>query len=196
MGLALALAACMTMPTNQLSTRRSTSDIGTKGANAPATIDAPTIPADVQLPLKNAVDAHAALCESGPDHPNFPDDADQITKSFCQDVKPNGVMPKPGSLNDLLKQLNLDFKDPNGGNGVGGNPGFAFLGHSSALTARRISSITPTVFIFTPPPADGSKPTTQYSILGFDPGEQFVEVASYDPTGDTMNFYVVFFEQA
>ena len=51
-------------------------------------------------------------------------DADLLTKEFCQDLVPGGVMPQPTGLNDLLKLLNLDFKDPNGGNGVGGNPAF------------------------------------------------------------------------
>src|SRR5262249_18075364 len=35
-----------------------------------------------------------------------------------------------------------------------------------------------------------------YTVLAFDPGEQFVEVASHDPTKDEVNFYVVFFDQA
>ena len=85
-----------------------------------------------------------------------PDDADTITKQFCQDAKPGGVMPTPKSFADLQKLLGLDFKDPNGGNGVGGNPAFALLAHSSALTARKVSTITPTAFIFTPPPTEGS----------------------------------------
>jgi hypothetical protein len=91
--------------------------------------------------------------------------------------------------------LGLEFKDPNGGNGVGGNPAFAILGHSSALTARKVSTVMPTAFVFTPPPADGSAPKGQYIALAYDPGEQFVEVASYDPTAANMNFYVVFFDQ-
>ena len=62
------------------------------------------------------------------------------------------------SLAELLVQLGLDFKDPNGGNGVGGNPAFALLGHSSALTARKVTTLTPTAFVFTPPPDDGSTP--------------------------------------
>jgi hypothetical protein len=168
---------------------------GDAGAGVPAKIDPPIIPSNVQVTLKNAADAHSELCSNDGQHPNFPNDADLITASFCQDLVPGGVMPTPHSLDDLLKQLHLDFKDPNGGNGVGGNPGFAILGHSSALTARKVSTLTPTAFVFTPPPADGSAPSGQYVILGFDPGEEFVEVASYDPTAKIMNFYVVFFEK-
>jgi hypothetical protein len=162
--------------------------------NAPASVLAPRLPRDGFETLNAPADAHEELCSADEEHPNFPDDVDTITRTFCQDKKPGGVMPTPKGLGDLLVQLGLDFKNPNGGNGVGGNPAFAILGHSSALTARKVSTIMPTAFIFTPPPADGSKPTN-YTILAFDPGEQFVEVASHDPTGDSVNFYLVMFEQ-
>lgn len=162
----------------------------------PLTIDRPAIPTDVEVTLQAAGEAHGELCAPDDAHPHFPDDADMITRSFCQDLKPGGVMPTPRSLDDLLQQLGLAFVDKNGGNGVGGNPAFAFLAHSSALTARKITTLTPTVFVFTPPPADGSAPTGQFSLLGFDPGEQFVEVAANDPTAGVVNFYVVFFDQA
>lgn len=161
----------------------------------PATVDPPTIPPDTFETLKDATAAHAELCANDGMHPHFPDDADVITKTFCQDVKPGGVMPRPQSLADLLRQLGLDFKNPNGENGAGGNPAFALLGHSSALTARKVSAITPAAFVFTPPPADGSKPPG-FVFLAFDPGEQFVEVASHDPVLDSVNFYLVLFDQA
>jgi hypothetical protein len=106
-------------------------------------------------------------------------------------------MPTPQGLDDLLKQLGVPFADrtANGGNGTGGNPGVAMLSHSSALTARKVTTITPTAFVFTPPPADGSKPSG-YVFVAFDPGEQFVEVASHDPTLDVVNFYIAFFDKA
>jgi hypothetical protein len=104
-------------------------------------------------------------------------------------------MPAPTGLADLLKQLGLDFKDPQGENGTSGNPAFALLGHSSALTARKVSALTPTAFIFTAPPADGSAVQGPYVIVAFDPGEPFVEVASYDATVAEMNFYIVFFDK-
>jgi hypothetical protein len=164
-------------------------------SSRPATVQPAHIPSDVFSTLKNPTEAHAELCTADATHPNFPDDADVLTKTFCQDVKPGGVMPTPHSLADLLVQLGLDFKDPNGENGVGGNPGFALLGHSSALTARKVSSMTPTAFVFTPPPADGSKPPA-FVFLAFDPGETFVEVASNDPTNDAVNLYIVLFDKA
>ena len=191
LALAVPAAACTIQQTNALKMRD-----GAMGASgAPKAITSPVLPRDLLVPLNNPADAHAELCSNDGEHPNFPDDADMITKTFCQDLKPGGVMPTPKGLADLLKQLGLDFKNANGGNGTDGNPAFAILGHSSALTARKISSLMPTAFIFTPPPADGSKPVGQYSAVGFDPGEQFVEVASFDPTKLTMNFYVVLFDQ-
>jgi hypothetical protein len=164
------------------------------GSSAPSEIHAPIVPHDAFATLKGAADAHEELCTADSLHPNFPDDADLLTKVFCQDKKPGGVMPTPKSLADLLTLLGLDFKDPSGGNGVGGNPGFALLAHSSALTARKVTSITPTAFVFTPPPADGSKPS-HYAFVAYDPGETFVEVAVDDATVGTLNFYIVFFDK-
>jgi hypothetical protein len=162
--------------------------------NAPSEVHAPIIPHDAFATLKVPADAHEELCTADNQHPNFPDDADLLTKTFCQDKKPGGVMPTPHSLNDLLKQLGIDFKNPNGENGKGGNPGFALLAHSSALTARKVSSITPTSFIFTPPPADGSRPV-HYAFVAYDPGEEFVEVAVDDATVGVVNFYIVQFDK-
>ena len=159
----------------------------------PSVILAPTIPGDVFKTLKPAPAAHDDLCTNDGMHPNFPDDADLLTKVFCQDKKPGGVMPTPHSLAELLQLLGLDFKDPTGQN-PSVNPGFAILGHSSALTARKVSTITPTVFLFTQPPADGSKPRN-YAFLAYDPGEQFVEVAVDDTTKNTLNFYLVLFDK-
>ena len=163
--------------------------------SAPAAIEDPDIPGDIFQTLNGPADAHAELCENDDNDPDFPNDADRITKQFCQDLVPGGSIPEVHGLADLQKLLGLEFVDPNGGNGVGGNPGFAILGHSSALTARKVSSIAPTAFIFTPPPADGSKPSG-YVFLAYDPGEQFVEVASHSPAADEVNFYLVLFDQA
>jgi len=164
-------------------------------SNAPSTVKAPLIPADAFITLANPTDAHAELCANDGMHPHFPDDADLITRTFCQDLKPGGKMPQPTGLADLQKQLGLDFKDAGGENGRGGNPAFALLGHSSALTARKVSSITPTAFVFTPPPPDGTAPSPGFVFLAYDPGEQFVEVASQDPTSGDVNFYLVMFDK-
>lgn len=156
---------------------------------------APTIPNDTFASLKDAAGAHAELCDHDPTDTTFPDNADRITNRFCQDAKPNGVVPTPHGLDELLAVLGLDFKNPMMGNGTGGNPGFAILGHSSALTARKVTSITPTVFLFTPLAADGTVPR-DYLFLAFDPGESFVEVASFSPADQAVNFYLVMFDKA
>jgi hypothetical protein len=152
------------------------------------------IPDDVFDTLKNPADAHAELCAHDLTDTTFPDNADRITNRFCQDAK-GGVVPAPTGLADLLRILNLDFKSPTGGNGTGGNPAFAILGHSSALTAREVSSIHPTAFIFTPLDASGFVPK-DYMFLAYDPGESFVEVASYSPSDMAVNFYLVLFDKA
>jgi hypothetical protein len=163
--------------------------------DSPATVLAPEIPGNAFETLNSPADAHAELCDPGdPPDPTFPDNADRITNRFCQDAKPGGVIPTPHGLAELMILLGLDFKDPGGGNGVGGNPGFAILGHSSALTARKVSSITPTAFVFTPLGPDG-KPPRDYIFLAFDPGEPFAEVASFSPADQVVNFYLVMFEK-
>ncbi len=165
----------------------------TQTHDAPSVIHAPALPADMFVTLKAPADAHSELCTADAQHPNFPNDADLITKAFCQDLA-GGVMPTPHGLADLQTLLGLDFKDAGGANGSGGNPAFAILGHSSALTAREVSSLAPTAFVFTPPPADGSKPS-HYALMAYDPGETFVEVAVDDPTVGSLNFYLVLFDK-
>lgn len=159
----------------------------------PGAVDPPTIPSDIFETLKGPADAHAELCDSGGD-PTFPENADKITKMFCQDVVPGGSIPNVTGLADLQALLGLSFADPGGDNGAGGNPGFAILGHSSALTARKVTTITPTAFVFTAPPADGSIPD-DFVFLAFDPGEEFVEVASNSPSDQEVNFYIVLFDK-
>ena len=159
----------------------------------PVTVLAPTIPTNAFETLKVPADAHAELCDHDPSDITFPDQADRITNRFCQDVKPGGVMPTPHSLDEFMALMNMEFKSPTG-NGANGNPAFAILGHSSALTARKVSSITPTAFVFTPLAADGTVPR-DYIFVAFDPGEPFLEVASYSPSDMAVNFYLVMFDK-
>ena len=194
-GFSLAQLGCLASLLVQLGCLDRLIPLHPPATSAPATVQSPIVPVDTFDTLKAPADAHAELCANDGMHPKFPNDADLLTKVFCQDLVTGGSTPTPHSLAELQKLFGLDFKDPKGGNGVGGNPGFALLGHSSALTARKVSALTPTAFVFTPPPADGSKPSG-YIFLAFDPGEQFVEVASHDPTLDQVNFYLVQFDQA
>jgi hypothetical protein len=151
------------------------------------------LPADVFVTLKDPAAAHAELCDHDAADTTFPDQADRITNRFCQDVK-GGAVPQPHGLGDLMTILGLQFANPSGGNGTGGNPAFAILGHSSALTAREVSSIAPTAFVFTPRQPDGTIPP-DYVFLAYDPGETFVEVASYSPADMAVNFYLVLFDK-
>jgi hypothetical protein len=165
-----------------------------ESSNTPTSVQQPLVPRDIFETLNNPTDAHTELCDNDGSHPNFPNDADRITKFFCQDAVAGGTIPQPTGLNDLLVGLGLDFKDPNGENGKGGNPGFAMLAHSSALTARKVTTLTPTAFVFTPLQDDGTPPSG-FVFLAFDPGETFVEVASQDPVTTEVNFYLVVFDK-
>lgn len=168
---AVTLAGCGGPVVRDLSPRR-----------APSTIDAATLPPDSFESLLPPLEAHDDLC--APDN-----DIDRVTEVFCRTPT-----PEPHGLAELMTLLGLDFKDPNGGNGVGGNPGFAILGHSSALTARKVSTILPTAFVFTPPV--GGRVPQDYTFLAFDPGEHFVEVASNAPGPDGgLNLYLILFDQ-
>ncbi len=166
-----------------------TSEVPTRSTALPR-----ALPDDVFETLKDPAGAHAELCDHDPTDLTFPAQADRITNRFCQDVQ-GGPVPTPGGLDDLLAVLDLGFVDPTGSNGVGGNPAFAILGHSSALTAREVSAIAPTAFIFTPLRADGTPPP-DYTFLAYDPGESFVEVASFSPADAAVNFYLVLFDKA
>jgi hypothetical protein len=189
------LGACTAVQTRMPGVTGAGADAGTTSSTTPATVDPPAIAPDAFVTLKPVPDAHAELCQPDDVHPNFPDDADLLTSVFCQDLVPGGVIPTPHGLADLQKLLGLAFADPTGENGTGGNPAFAILGHSSALTARRVTTITPTTFVFTPPNADGSPPSGRYAFLAFDPGELFVEVAVNDLAAGKLNFYLVMFDK-
>jgi len=156
---------------------------------------APTIPADVFETLSDPTAAHAELCDHDATDTTFPDNADRITNRFCQDAK-GGQVPAPRGLREFLSLMDLDFVDPAGGNGVAGNPAFAILGHSSALTARKVSSITPTAFVFTPLDPVTHAPPIDYTFVAFDPGETFLEVAAFSPSDAAVNFYLVLFDKA
>src|SRR4051794_12147217 len=83
-----------------------------ESGDAPKTVQSPIIPLNVFETLNGFDDMHKELCDNDGSHPMFPNDADRITKMFCQDLVPGGSMPEPHSLNELLTLLGLDFKDP------------------------------------------------------------------------------------
>jgi hypothetical protein len=148
--------------------------------------------------LKDPTDAFYELCAHSPSDTAFPTDQDRVSHSFCGSASTGGVsvagIAKPNGLQALLTQLGLNFVNPSGGNGVGGNPGFAILGHSSALTAREVTTITPTAFIFDVPDATGALPP-DFTFLAYDPGETFVEVVSNSAANGGLNFYLIMFDK-
>ena len=93
-----AAAGCMIGDTSPL-------DVG------PATVESPVIPADVFETLNPPAAAHAELCANDGAHPLFPNDADRITKQFCQDLVPGGAIPNVHGLADLQALLGLSFVD-------------------------------------------------------------------------------------
>jgi hypothetical protein len=164
-----------------------TADAPLRSTSLPA-----ALPADVFETLADPATAHAELCSHDATDTTFPAQADRLTKGFCQDAQ-GGVVPEPHGLGDLLTILGLEFH-PGGGNGTGGNPAFALLGHSTALTSREVSSITPTAFVFTPLLPNGQVPL-DYAFLAYDPGESFVEVIAYSPPDQAINVYLVLFDK-
>ena len=68
--------------------------------DTPAQIHAPIVPGNAFATLNAPAAAHTELCTPDAQHPNFPDDADMLTKVFCQDLKPGGVMPTPHGLDN------------------------------------------------------------------------------------------------
>ena len=102
--------------------------------------------------------------------------------------------PKITGLADLEAVLGLSI-DPNAGNGTGGNPGIVLLGHSESLVAKSVSSINPRAILF-PPNLASATPSTPFNVLSFTRGDEFAEIATFDPVAQQLNFYVVTFQKA
>lgn len=118
-------------------------------------------------------------------NPNF----NAVTSFLCKEKK------RPGSIRELQQAVGLGFtnSNANGTNGSNGNPGFAFLAHSSSLIAKNISAINPRAVVFSPPPGQPTR-IPGYVITGFARGETFVEVLAESPkAGNKLTFYVVVF---
>jgi hypothetical protein len=105
------------------------------------------------------------------------------------------MTPTPRGLADLQHLLELDFADPtaNGQNGAGGNPSFTLTGHSSSLVAHSVSAINPRAIVFRNLPPVAGSTQVPYVMLAYARGEEFVELANFDPVGDGLAFYLVRF---
>ena len=114
---------------------------------------------------------------------------DAVTNAFCKEKR------SVSSIIDVQEALGLGWKDRtvNGDNGVGGNPQFALLGHSSSLVAREVSAINPRAFIMSPTP--GAPQRIQgYVIMTFVRGEPLIEVAAEDPNTRKLTLYLIKFD--
>jgi hypothetical protein len=96
--------------------------------------------------------------------------------------------PEIRSLKDLQRSLGLSA---GGGGGILGGANFTFSGASSSLVARFTSAINPRLIMHTPP--NGRDPNMV--ALGFVRGEQFAEIIARDSSTNSLNFFLVQFEQ-
>ena len=103
-------------------------------------------------------------------------------------------IPKITGLADLEAVLHLGV-NPNAGNGKGGNPGIVLMGHSESVVAKSVSSINPRAILF-PANLTSATPSTPYNVLSFTRGDQFAEIATFDPVAQQVNFYIVTFQKA
>ena len=112
----------------------------------------------------------------------------EIIQAFCV----NNIRPK--SLIELQTALGINIQDPTrvgrGQQGQGGNPFFAFQGHSSSLVGRFTSSINPRVIVMKSN-VNGRAPNSSYLLQGFVRGEQLVELIANDPVTNQPDFFLV-----
>ena len=127
-----------------------------------------------------------ALCARG--------NADPVSEALC-------ARPRIEGLADLQRALGLLIADPTRGNGEGGNPSFALLGHSTSLAGRLVSAINPRAFLFTSPASIArlrgpARRSPGFVAMGVTRGEQLVELVARDRRSDALRFFLVRFEQA
>jgi len=203
-----AIAAC-SAPPSRLAPSPVTSAVPSSApvasaAAAPAVdlgpvIRAPHPAADLFAGLPEGEAQRRRLCARG--------HTDAISQLFCGDEA-----PAIESLVDLQRALGIAFDNPGlpqrenvTGNAREGNPAFVFLGHTTSLTARIVSPISPRVIVFKPPVHTGRsggytvakfQADPEFRALAFTRGEQIVELVDRDPASGDLRFFVVRFEQA
>jgi Cytochrome C oxidase, cbb3-type, subunit III len=104
---------------------------------------------------------------------------DAFFKQIC-----GGFRPNIADLAGLVRLAGLDQ-----------NSAFALTGNSTSLVARSVSALNPRIIVF-PRVPDTLEPPKELITIGFVRGEQFVEVASRDPSTKELNFYLLSFERA
>ncbi len=133
---------------------------------------------DLFAGLNSGPEQTAAVCARGQDN--------RVTRGLCNGASITGVR-------DVLRALQIDFKNPNGRNAFDGNPGFALLANSSSLIARNVSAVNPRAIVFTPVPGLPQR-LRGYTVASYTRGETFVEMASEDARTGQLTFYLLKFE--
>lgn len=119
----------------------------------------------------------------------------KVITAFCV----NKIRPK--SLVEFQQALGIAVANPaltqRNQNGTGGNPAFAFQGHSSSLVGRFTSAINPRAIILSTEVLNNNNPNPNFVVMGFVRGEQFVEIAVNNPaTPGQVDFFLAGFTQA
>ncbi len=193
--LAAACSSGDTSHTVNAAAKRTTTDPSTGQAlpdyNDPHTTVKEGLPDALSELLKKSSQSSALCARAGTmtdANPNF----NAVTSMLCKDAK------TLTGIGDLQTALGLGFTtaNANGTNGSNGNPGFALLANSTALTARDVSAINPRAFIFSPPPGQ-PVPIPGFVVMTFVRGEPFIEIAAQSPkAGNKLSFYLLKFELA
>lgn len=139
--------------------------------------------------LKSGEEQIAIVCNRNAGKTN------KILTAFCV----NKLRPK--SLLEFQQALGIAVVNPaltaRNQNGTGGNPAFAFQGHSSSLVGRFTSAINPRAIIMSTEVLNNNAPNPNFIVMGFVRGEQFVELAVNNPsTPGQVDFFLAGFKQA
>lgn len=127
----------------------------------------------IPIPASDGAEARPALCSHARQ--------DAVRDVFCAPT-----LPAIGSLQDLRDVLGIELQPPSAGvQAALSGANVALLGHSTALSGRRISPINPRL-IFMGPPA----------LMAFQRGVQQVELIAADGPNGSLNLYLFRFEQA
>ncbi len=139
--------------------------------------------------LKSGEEQIAIVCNRNTGKTN------KVLTAFCV----NKIRPK--SLIEFQTALGIAVVNPaltaRNQNGTGGNPAFAFTGHSSSLVGRFSSSINPRAIIMSTEVLSNNNPNPNFVVMGFVRGEQFAEIAVNNPsTPGQIDFFLAGFKQA
>jgi len=117
-----------------------------------------------------------------------------VRAKFCVDkVRPKSIVELQTALGLAVTNPALTARNQNG---TGGNPAFAFQGHSSSLVGRYVSSINPRAVIMTPQNLGNNTANPNFVVMGFVRGEQLVELIANDTVSGKPEFYLLAFRQA